>query len=1151
MDPLQSTEDPVITPIHSCESCGIGVMEAPRVHAGSNNPSSRGKIVQTCKSCYKSHYHTPAYIHSDALHLLARINARQLHTNIPPESVNAPLRFAPQALIEPPPGLIHCPAAGCSTKDGTPRQAARKCIQHLCKTCCIQSHLDAHTQRTYRDSCKAHGVAGVEGHIDNGTPIADVPHDEPPAAALPFHPTPLAGRGRGALNVRGGPPEPAGQGRGAIAATIRPQTELARPMSMTWQNQRQATLTQKGPDPKVERLRLEKIAQHSCKFTVFYMAGKQPLNLEHSVATYPQMQLSAAPSLLRGIGLTENSWIDLYNFSESTWKTIQTTAVFHVDKTQPTIIRIRPDLLSELALNDCLGLEDILKDQPHPSKRRLGDLVSPPKKLQRTESISVTTEARTIIDLSDSPPPSPSLHPQPSSLMHVIESEPFPVKNWPSAFFAYEHDAAWTKYKGLQEQFGADKTNIPQHFSTLFPGAHYTKTKVTTWRNFWLKAPSDIREQAIRQGRTHAGSWSFFLAAVRTRNEGGTVTFPSIAAPAPVVKVEPAVAPVIPPPAVIASVSVPSTIIIPIAPEEPPAPGGPALAADPIAVEGLGVCPFCDRTNTVRPSLKSEQLLAQLLPKTQPSPTPQNPDHRTATSPIIFSQYCKQHNIDSRLLGIARDSGWPEHIDYVGLHARVLELLPALQSVVEEVDASEFFMYASTGMFQKATGYFGSLGYTVISGAVTANFPRISITSDYAPLSWETLIEQVLVPEAIVALICKDLDIGYEEAIEVLQSSTEFGRNYHSDILDRQRNTFPQSSPLLPPRALSPILAPATWDKRAPTPQLDAASLCNYCDEELPYVSSDLLVAMGHRLATISWRDPLPENTLHRQLPKISLAAEYCARHRFELIHIPAAILGRWPFHPHFFGLFHRILDLGPVLRTLCRNLGHSFFFRAAQEYYGNQVTRLSSLGAQYGSNRSSEHGTGYYGERGYQLLDITLWFMFPPSIDLAPFHPLTYDIILREVLIPEATLQLIQQDLEVAPDEAIEILKQSHTFGLVQNPADDNCEYYIAAMRSISMSHRRAEWSLRTWEASGTDLDFEPWLQGQKELEEAIAIKSEPTDFSVPASDGDTKIYVCAKLTAECVLKEPPLSVTLRDSCHFTAKNIRLLAMLTMPFLN
>ncbi|KAJ7484182.1 hypothetical protein FB451DRAFT_1231720 [Mycena latifolia] len=108
MNAAQHVDNPIITPVHSCEKCGIGVMEAPRVHEGSNNLGARNKIVHTvscttppsdraeanlkfqCKGCYKSHYHTPAYpTLSTFSYALTLVNAALLSLQILRMSLSA------------------------------------------------------------------------------------------------------------------------------------------------------------------------------------------------------------------------------------------------------------------------------------------------------------------------------------------------------------------------------------------------------------------------------------------------------------------------------------------------------------------------------------------------------------------------------------------------------------------------------------------------------------------------------------------------------------------------------------------------------------------------------------------------------------------------------------------------------------------------------------------------------------------------------------------------------------------------------------------------------------------------------------------------------------------------------------------------------
>ncbi|KAJ7705218.1 hypothetical protein B0H16DRAFT_1207662, partial [Mycena metata] len=70
---------------------------------------------------------------------------------------------------------------------------------------------------------------------------------------------------------------------------------------------------------------------------------------------------------------------------------------------------------------------------------------------------------------------------------------------------------------------------------------------------------------------------------------------------------------------------------------------------------------------------------------------------------------------------------------------------------------------------------FGELGYSVISRTIRTLFPAITIIAQYAPLTWDELIEQVLIPEALICLIVDELQVSPEEAFDILESSTVFG----------------------------------------------------------------------------------------------------------------------------------------------------------------------------------------------------------------------------------------------------------------------------------------------------------------------------------------------------------------------------------------
>ncbi|KAJ7663616.1 hypothetical protein B0H17DRAFT_1143944 [Mycena rosella] len=315
-------------------------------------------------------------------------------------------------------------------------------------------------------------------------------------------------------------------------------------------------------------------------------------------------------------------------------------------------------------------------------------------------------------------------------------------------------------------------------------------------------------------------------------------------------------------------------------------------------------------------------------------------------------------------------------------------VMDTLQELLDDLEACESFVTAKSGEFKSATAY-------------KSLFPAATITVDYSPLTYDALAEQVLLPEAIICLVMDELGVSDEEAGDVLHDIIRTSR-IANDAAPKT-TSLPLPSPLLPPHALSPALAPADFE-REPTPlSLISDSLC--CDEELPFAPFNIMIAMGKKFFDLSWPDHMPNNPQHRRVPQIRITVDYCARRRFKRDHIPAVIFGGWPFEPNFSALFHRILDLGPTLHNLCMGLNQSHFFLGTIEYYGNKLTQ--SLKAQYASNRSSENGVRYYGE------------------------------CVHEILILETVTRLIQHDLGLGSD-AIAVLKQSYTFGITLHPGDD-----------------------------------------------------------------------------------------------------------------
>ncbi|KAJ7174981.1 hypothetical protein C8R43DRAFT_849346, partial [Mycena crocata] len=248
--------------------------------------------------------------------------------------------------------------------------------------------------------------------------------------------------------------------------------------------------------------------------------------------------------------------------------------------------------------------------------------------------------------------------------------------------------------------------------------------------------------------------------------------------------------------------------------------------------------------------------------------------------------------------------------------------------------------------------------------------------------------------------------------------------------------SFPHLSPLnivhdLPPTSLTaPNIKPEpeSDDEEGLS---DPASLCSFCDEKLPLTPSSTLVAMREKLENNSRPSPLPHNQGHRSA-HVANFASYCERHRLERDIFPVASARGWPFSPDFSSLFKRIMGLRSELTIVCEEPDNSSFFRASREFYTPKPTES---GAQLPSTTQLRSTMHHYGELGYEIMSVAVRFMYPDGMDLTPFHPLTYNNLICEVLIPEATRRIIQEDLSLTPLAAKKTLKDSHVFGTVQHP--------------------------------------------------------------------------------------------------------------------
>lgn len=116
--------------------------------------------------------------------------------------------------------------------------------------------------------------------------------------------------------------------------------------------------------------------------------------------------------------------------------------------------------------------------------------------------------------------------------------------------------------------------------------------------------------------------------------------------------------------------------------------------------------------------------------------------------------------------------------------------------------------------------------------------------------------------------------------------------------------------------------------------------------------------------------------------------------------------------------------------------------------------------------------------------------------------QPLSYKNFIHEVLVREATVYMIQQDLGLDRKKAINTLKHSQAFGTLLHPGDDS-PHIQAVIDKTTRSFQRQKSLFRLWKASDTTLSLDDWVLEQKSANGVAHIKQEENDLRL-SSGGD-----------------------------------------------
>ncbi|EPQ54161.1 hypothetical protein GLOTRDRAFT_130548 [Gloeophyllum trabeum ATCC 11539] len=264
-------------------------------------------------------------------------------------------------------------------------------------------------------------------------------------------------------------------------------------------------------------------------------------------------------------------------------------------------------------------------------------------------------------------------------------------------------------------------------------------------------------------------------------------------------------------------------------------------------------------------------------------------------------------------------------------------------------------------------------------------------------------------------------------------------------VITPDKDTTPQA-----PEAS--IRVPETADLSSDSDGDVDALRCPFCDEKLLFSPSARMEKMQQSLERITWPDPSPVNPNHRRAESFRVYSDFCELHRWEAEELPNALANGWPMKPDFASLWDRIWNLHAVVLSIISDPKRSLFFNETRMLYtpGSSSLQVESLGAQY--VRFKGHSAGYYGGTGRIIIQMTLEQMIPDGpTDLSHVRPLSYNALITDVLIPEVTVRLIQEDLSVDWETAIVVLQESMRFGSFAHPGTGDDPHVNRLQRSIS----------------------------------------------------------------------------------------------------
>ncbi|KAI8984877.1 hypothetical protein BD414DRAFT_462616 [Trametes punicea] len=202
------------------------------------------------------------------------------------------------------------------------------------------------------------------------------------------------------------------------------------------------------------------------------MPDTQPLRLHQEISTFPFFSFSGLTDVVGKLGLSDESYLDLYDSRAGAWEQQQVSAVRRVESGQRLMYRVRRDLFDGLRDEECPGLDNEIRMQEEEQSIRAGSLLARSvRKRPADESASpaVSKHSRSVSAQSYASPYSPESSfsvDGPASPFSMQQDSPIAITNPPlPATPASSYGPYPTSYSATSRN-SEDSTRAEHHDTT-------------------------------------------------------------------------------------------------------------------------------------------------------------------------------------------------------------------------------------------------------------------------------------------------------------------------------------------------------------------------------------------------------------------------------------------------------------------------------------------------------------------------------------------------------------------------------------------------------------------------------------------------------------------------------------------------------------